>query len=105
MGEHPIRDNTDSGRFEVEVDGAVAFLEYTRGPAVLALVHTEVPPALGGQGLASRLATYAAELAAREGLRLEPTCPFQIGWLDRHPEFSELVNKPTGTASEDPFWL
>ncbi|MCG8469839.1 MAG: N-acetyltransferase [Gemmatimonadetes bacterium] len=105
MDEPPIRDNPDTGRFEIEIDGHVAFLEYTRGPAVLALVHTEVPSELGGRGLASRLATHAAELARSESLRLEPTCPFQIGWLDRHTEYSDLVNKPTGEAGDDPFWL
>lgn len=105
MTEPPIRDNVETGRFEVEVDGSVAYLEYTRGPSVLALLHTEVPGKLGGRGIASRLAAHAAALARTEGLRIEPTCPFQIGWLDRHPEHADLVYKPTGTAGDDPFWL
>ena len=105
MDEPPIIENADTGRFEIEIDGHVAFLEYTRGPEVLALVHTEVPPELGGRGLASRLATHAAELARTEGLRIEPTCPFQISWLDRHTEYADLVNKPTGSAGGEPFWV
>ncbi len=105
MTEPPIRDDKETGRFEIEIDGHVAFLEYTVGPDVLALVHTEVPPELEGRGLAGRLATHAAELARSADLRIEPTCPFQIGWLDRHTEYADLVNKPTGTAGDDPFWL
>ena len=96
---------SDFQNIKFEIDGHTACLEYTRGPAVRALVHTEVPPELGGQGLAGRLATHAAELARAKGLRVEPTCPFQISWLDRHTEYADLVNKPTGSAGDDPFWL
>lgn len=105
MDEPPVRDNAEAGRFEIETDGAVAYLEYTRGPSVLALVHTEVPPELGGRGLAGRLARHACEVAREAGLRIEAVCPFQIGWFDRHPEHADLVHRPTGTAGDDPFWM
>lgn len=103
--EPEIRDDAEAGRFEVEIDGRVAYLEYARGPSVLALIHTEVPPELGGRGLASRLARHAVALARAESLRIEPTCPFQIAWLERHPEYADLVVRPTGAAGDDPFWL
>jgi len=101
----PVRDARDRGRFEIEVDGAVAFLEYARGPSELVLVHTEVPERLAGRGLGGRLARHALELAKREGLRVELQCPFQIAWLDRHPEYRPLLHRPTGSAGDDPFWL
>ncbi|MDX1578529.1 MAG: GNAT family N-acetyltransferase [Gemmatimonadota bacterium] len=104
MSQPPIHDNAEAGRFTIESDGEMAYLEYARGPEVLALVHTEVPRALRGRGFAGRLAKHAAELARREGLRIEPSCPFQIGWLDRHTEYADLVHRPTGSAGEDPFW-
>lgn len=105
QSELPIRDRPEKGRFEVEAEGTIAWLEYARGPAVLALIHTEVPSALRGQGIGTRLARHAAELARREGLRLELVCPFQIGWMERHPEFADLLHKATGEAGDDPFWM
>lgn len=101
----PVRDDPERGRFEIEVEGAVAFLEYTRGPSELVLVHTEVPRAIAGRGLGGRLARHALELAREEGLRVELVCPFQIAWLDRHPEYRELLHRPTGAGGEEPFWL
>lgn len=103
--ELPVRDAADRGRFEIDVDGAVAFLEYTRGPAELMLVHTAVPEALRGRGLGGRLARHAFALAEAEGLRVELMCPFQIAWLDRHPEYRHLLHRASGAAGDEPFWL
>src|ERR1700704_3861337 len=44
-----------TGRFELERDGQVAYLEYTLTGDVLGLIHSEVPDALRGHGLASSL--------------------------------------------------
>jgi len=104
-GVPPVRDDRGRGRFEIEVDGAVAFLEYTRGPSELVLVHTEVPEAITGRGLGGRLARHAFELAKEEGLRVELVCPFQIAWLDRHPEYRPLLHRAPDGTGDDPFWL
>lgn len=101
----PIRDNAELGRFEITVGDAVAFLEYTRGPSELVLVHTEVPAELRGRGLASRLARHAFALAEREGMRVEPVCPFQLAWVERHPEVHRLLHRAAGRASIEPFWF
>lgn len=100
----PVRDAPERGRFEIEVEGRVAFLEYTRGPSELVLVHTEVPGALTGRGLGSALARHALELARREGLRIQLVCPFQIAWMERHPEYRPLLHRPSGLAGDEPFW-
>lgn len=100
-----MRDVRDRGRFEIEVDGEVAFLEYARGPSELVLVHTEVPEAIAGRGLGGRLARHALELAKEEGLRVALQCPFQIAWMDRHPEYRALLHRSAGEAGDDPFWL
>ncbi len=103
--EPPIRDNLDAGRFEIAIGGETGYLEYTRGPSELVLVHTEVPRALSGRGLASRLARHALDLARAEGLRVSVVCPFALGYVERHPEYQGLIGKPSGPASPEPPWM
>jgi predicted GNAT family acetyltransferase len=85
--EATVRDNADASRFELEVDGQVAFLQYERQPGGIVLAHTEVPPPFRGRGLASALAKAALEAARAQGLRVIARCPFVKAYLRKHPEF------------------
>ena len=38
-----FRDNEDRNRFELDVDGIIAFITYRKSPGAITLVHTEVP--------------------------------------------------------------
>lgn len=100
-----IRDNRESGRFEITIGGETAYLEYTRGPYELALIHSEVPATLAGRGLASRLSRHALELARAEGLSITAVCPFVLGFLDRHPEYQDLSSRPQGPPISEPPWM
>lgn len=86
-----VRDNPARHRYEIEVDGQVAVLIYRRTPGFLELIHTEVPAALRGRGLADALARHALEAARAEGVRVGPTCPFVRAFLERHPEYQSVV--------------
>ena len=46
-----FRDNAAQSRFELAVDGHTAFVVYRKTPDTITLVHTEVPPELGGRGI------------------------------------------------------
>jgi predicted GNAT family acetyltransferase len=81
-----VKDNQTASRFELEVDGQVAFLRYERTPAALRLIHTEVPEALRGRRLGDALAKAGIEAAKREGLTLVVICPFVRTFLRRHPD-------------------
>ncbi len=48
-----FRDNEDHNRFELDVEGIVAFVTYRKSPGAITIVHTEVPPELGGRGIGS----------------------------------------------------
>ncbi|MDE3155178.1 MAG: N-acetyltransferase, partial [Acidobacteriota bacterium] len=63
----------------------------------LVLVHTEVPPALRGRGLADRLAAAALDYARAHHLAIVPVCPFVKKYLTRHPGDQSLVRgeRPT----------
>ena len=80
-----------TGRFEIEQDGHVAYLEYTIAGNVLGLVHTEVPKELRGRGLASELAKSALEYARVNQMRVDVICPSVAAYVERHKEYSDLL--------------
>ncbi len=86
-----IHDNTALHRYEIEVDGVTAYVLYRRKPGVITLVHTEVPKALAGKGIGSRLARHVLEAARAEGLKVVPFCPFIAAWMKKHPEYDDLL--------------
>jgi predicted GNAT family acetyltransferase len=89
-----VTDNEALGRYEMVVDGVTAFVTYSRHGDRLTLVHTEVPPALGGRGVGSTLATAVLEGVRRRGLHVVPECEFMAAFIKRHPGFADLVVGP-----------
>jgi len=85
---HPdsVVDRPDARRFELDVDGHVAFVQYERRPDAIAFVHTEVPRELRGRGVGDVLVKGALAAAKAEGLRVIPICPFVKKYLAKHPE-------------------
>ena len=80
-----------AGRFQVERDGHVAYLEYTLDGHVLTLLHSEIPEALRHGGVASTLAKTALDWARDNHKQVDVVCPFVAGYLRNHPEYSDLV--------------
>ena len=80
-----------TGRFEIERDGQVAYLEYSLSGSVLELIHTEVPEQLRGMGLASSLAETALRWARENNLKVDIICPSVQEFVAKHPEYSDLV--------------
>jgi len=85
MTDNGVRDNQEAHRFELERNGEVAFLDYQRSPGEIAMIHTEVPPALRGQGVGTELIAGALAQAQREGLRIVAVCQFVRAYLKKHP--------------------
>src|SRR5262245_5897071 len=91
-----VRDNPEELRYELLSDGdVVGEILYRRSPDRIALVHTEVLPALEGQGLASRLVAGALDDIRAHGLHAVPICPFVRSYIGRHPEYKDLVVSDT----------
>ncbi len=84
-------ENVTTGRFEIEQDGEVAYLEYSLDTKVLTLIHTEVPPGLRHHGLASRLAETALRWAREHKLKVDIICPSVREYVDQHPEYAGLI--------------
>lgn len=80
-----------SGRFEIEQDGAVAYLEYSLTGKVLELIHTEVPENMQGTGAGSSLLKSALQWAREHHVKVDVICPFATEYIKRHPEYSDLI--------------
>ncbi|QWC86423.1 N-acetyltransferase [Nocardioidaceae bacterium] len=61
------------------------------GPGVVVMPHTEVDDAAEGHGVGSALAREALDDVRRQGLVVQPVCPFVAGWIERHAAYADLV--------------
>ena len=86
-----VQDNAQHSRYELELEGGTAFIDYRRQGKVRILTHAEVPPAFRGQGVAERLTAGALELVRAQGEKVVPRCPYVALFIRRHPQFQDLV--------------
>jgi predicted GNAT family acetyltransferase len=87
-----VTKNVAANRWEVVLDSHTAFAEYFVRGSVVTFPHTLVPAELEGRGIASRLAKAALEDARARGLTVVPRCPFFHRYIERHPEYENLVD-------------
>jgi predicted GNAT family acetyltransferase len=87
-----VRDNPDERRYEIHSDGRLAgYLIYGSRPGLIALVHTETLAEFEGRGLGSELVRGALDDARARGMSVLPFCPFVNKWIERHPDYLDLV--------------
>jgi predicted GNAT family acetyltransferase len=80
-----------TGRFEIEWNGEVAYLEYSLSGNILVLSHTEVPEKLRHMGLAASLAETALRWAREHNLKVDIVCPAVQDFIANHQGYSDLV--------------
>lgn len=86
-----IRHDVPGGRFVTRVDGHEGYVGYQRDGDVLTITHTEVPPEIGGRGIAAQLVAAALDHARSQGLKVVPRCPYAKSYIDRHPRYADLL--------------
>ena len=80
-----VEHDTDRHRFVAQLPEGDAVVVYRdEGGGTLDLLHTEVPAAVEGSGVASALVHGVVAHARAENLRLRATCPYVKTWLRRH---------------------
>ncbi len=86
--------NEPEHRYEAHVDGELAgFAVFTMRGDRIVFTHTEVDDRFEGQGVGSKLARYALDdVRDRGSLRVVPQCPFIRSWIEKHPEYADLVS-------------
>jgi uncharacterized protein len=89
-----VQDNTSEHRFEAQDESGVVagFAAYQRVEDRVVFTHTVVDDAFEGRGIGSTLVREALDAVRREGLRVEPRCPFVRAFVERHPEYGDLVD-------------
>lgn len=87
----PLVKNQESLRFELEVDGHIAFIEYEETEKIVKLIHTESPEVLAGRGAATALIEKTLVYLEENTYQLVPLCPLVFAYVKRHPEWKRLV--------------
>ncbi|MFN2540308.1 MAG: GNAT family N-acetyltransferase [Mycobacteriales bacterium] len=78
--------------YEITVDGRHAGLAaFYEQPGAVVFTHTEIDDAFEGKGVGSELARAALDDVRTRGLHVVPLCPFIKGWIERHPDYQDLV--------------
>jgi len=86
-----VRNNKEQRRFELAVEGQVAFANYRETPQAVIITHTETPRALRGRGIASELVQGALEMIRADGHKVIAGCGFVVDYLSKHPEYRDLM--------------
>lgn len=87
-----VADAPENKRYEIRVDGEVAgFAEYILTDGLITFTHTEIDPAHEGRGLGGALVRGALDDVRGRDLDVLPLCPFVKGWIQRHPDYTDLV--------------
>jgi len=81
-----VKHNEAGGQFEIALENGTAFLQYQRTGETIRLMHTEVPEASRGRGLANQLVHAALDFAHFHQLKVIAVCPFVKLYLQKHPE-------------------
>jgi predicted GNAT family acetyltransferase len=87
-----VTQNEAEHRYEMEVEGQTAFAQYNLNDSIITFTHTIVPEELEGQGIGSRLVSAALDDARAQDLKVVPMCSFVRGYIERHPEYQDLLD-------------
>lgn len=94
MAEHNVTHQADNHHFIITVDGEQAgFADYTPKSegAIRDFNHTVIDDSFRGQGLAKELIRTALDETRDKGLLIYPTCSAVAGFVQKNPEYEDLV--------------
>lgn len=91
MADQNVIDNEAERRFELAEGGSTAIASYRIEGDTISFTHTLVPEEIEGQGVGSRLVRGALDQVREKGLRVVPLCYFVKGYIERHPEYQDLL--------------
>lgn len=85
--------NDEAGqRWVAEIDGQEAgYAEYQRDGDRVVFTHTVVDDSFEGRGVGSALARAALDDARGAGSTVVAQCSFIAGWIDKHPDYQDLL--------------
>ncbi|TDP97414.1 hypothetical protein EV186_103378 [Labedaea rhizosphaerae] len=88
-----VKDNPQEQRYEAWLNGELAgFAQYKLRPGVVIVTHTEVPDQYAGHGIGTAIVRGTLDDLRARGLKVRPVCPFFKSWIERHPDYQDLVD-------------
>lgn len=90
--DYELVNNKNKHQYEFHIDRYIPLIEYIiNKDGNIYLTHTEVPSALGGQGIGTQLVEKTLEDIDNHGLKVVPLCPFVAGFIKKNPSWIEIV--------------
>ncbi len=86
-----VTDARERRRFELEVTGTKAFIDYHRAGNVVTLTYAYVPRDLRGRGIGAALVAGALKLVRQRAEKIIPQCAYVSAYIARHPHDQELL--------------
>lgn len=94
-----VRNAPEANHYELTVNGEHAGLAaYADAGDQRIFHHTEVDEKFGGRGLAGVLVGAALTDTRAAGKRAVPTCSYVARYIEKHPEFGDIVDAATPEA-------
>ncbi|WP_091362537.1 GNAT family N-acetyltransferase [Geodermatophilus telluris] len=92
--EPTVHDAPESERYEIrDGDRVLGLAAYQRHGEQVVFTHTEIDPDAEGSGLGGTLVRGALDDVRQRGGRVVARCSFVRGWIERHPEYGDLVDQ------------
>lgn len=87
-----VTHETTAERYLITVDGRDAgYADYIQGDGVRDFHHTVIDPEFRGQGLSKPLIQAALDDTRAAGDKVRPLCSAVAGFIEKHPEYRDLV--------------
>jgi predicted GNAT family acetyltransferase len=95
--ETSVRNAPEQSRYEIrDGDRLLGVAAYERRGDQVRFTHTEVDPQAGESGLGSKLVRAALDDVRAQGGTVVPLCSFVRGWIEKHPDYADLVAQREG---------
>lgn len=83
--------NQAENRFEIQLDGQLAKLDYMENGDTIVMTHVGVPIEFRGHGIAAIITKAGLDYAKSKSLRVIPMCSYVAAYLRRNPQYIELT--------------
>lgn len=91
---YAMTDNAAEQRFEFDIDGTQAMIEYVcEEPDIIILTYTYVPQQLGGRGIGKQIVQTVLAHVRESGKKVVPQCSFIAQYICDNPEWEDIVLK------------
>jgi predicted GNAT family acetyltransferase len=92
----PVTVSRQPHEFTIAVEGKTVGLgAFAERDGQRVFYHTEVDEAFGGRGLGTALIAEELAVTRADGLRIVAVCPMVAAYVKKHPEFDDILDRPT----------